>query len=249
MDAIIIDDTQAAIDNLLGKLGKYPGVEVVAVANNGHDGLDAVRRHKPDLLFLDVELPDISGIDFIERMKELSDNRCRVVIYTAYDDYMLPAFRSKAFDFLLKPIDESELDTVIGRVLDDVGCGVEEENKEEGIKRFDDKLVFYTNVTDFRLVRISDICVFVYDHGQRLWTAVVEGCDKPLRMKRNVSKDTLLAIDHCFVQVSQKYIININYLMEVCDNICRFYPPFDDIGYVKVGRLFRRKLLNRYNSF
>ena len=58
----------------------------------------------------------------------------------------------------------------------------------------------------------------------------------------------LLGIDDSFVQVSQKFIININYLLEVCDNICRFYPPFEDIDYVKVGRFFRRKLISRYNA-
>lgn len=248
MKTIIIDDTQTAIDSLLGKLGRYPGVDVVAVAHNGADGLDVVRQHKPDLLFLDVELPDMSGVNFIERMKELSDNRCRVVIYTAYNNYMLPAFRNKAFDFLLKPIDDKELDTVMERVYDDTDDTEEEAPTEGGLKRFDDKLVFYTNVSDFRLVRISDICVFVYDHELRLWTAVAGGCDKPLRMKRNVNKDTLLAIDDCFVQVSQRFIININYLLEVCDNICRFYPPFEAIDYVKVGRFFRRKLLSRYSA-
>lgn len=70
----------------------------------------------------------------------------------------------------------------------------------------------------------------------------------PLRLKRGVSKDVLLGIDDSFVQVSQKFIININYLLEVCDNICRFYPPFEDIDYVKVGRFFRRKLISRYNA-
>lgn len=50
------------------------------------------------------------------------------------------------------------------------------------------------------------------------------------------------------MQVSQKFIVNINYLLEVRDNICRFYPPFEGIDYVKVGRFFRRKLISRYSS-
>ena len=74
------------------------------------------------------------------------------------------------------------------------------------------------------------------------------GCDKPMRLKRNVNKDVLLGIDNSFIQVSQKYIININYLMEVCDNICRFYPRFDNIDYVKVGRFYRRKLIKRFSA-
>lgn len=246
--AVIIDDTQVAVDNLLGKLAGYPRIEVVATANNGADGLDIVKRHKPELLFLDVELPDMTGISFIERMKELSDNRCHVVIYTAFSDYMLPAFRNNAFDFLLKPVDDDELCTVVNRFFAAMNGGKENGQKGDVVKRKDGKLLFYTNAVDFRLVRTEDICVFVYDHEARLWTVVAAGCDRPLRLKRSVNKDVLLGIDECFVQVSQKFIININCLMEVRDNICRFYPPFDGIDYVKVGRFFRRKLINCYNS-
>lgn len=248
MNAIIIDDTQAAVDNLLGKLAKYPQIEVVATASTGADGLDIVQRYRPELLFLDVELPDMTGISFIERMMELAGNRCHVVIYTAFSDYMLPAFRGKAFDFLLKPIDDGELATVISRFMADMEGGAEHGGKGDVVKRKDGKLLFYTNAVDFRLVRIEDICVFMYDHEARLWTVMAAGCDKPLRLKRSVNKDVLLGIDGCFVQVSQKFIININYLLEVRDNICRFYPPFDGIDNVKVGRFFRRMLISRYNS-
>ncbi|CCX66069.1 response regulator receiver domain protein [Prevotella sp. CAG:1058] len=116
------------------------------------------------------------------------------------------------------------------------------------MKRNGGKLLFYTNTVDFRLVQIRDICVFLYDHEARVWTVIAAGCDRPLRLKRNVTKETLLKIDDSFVQVSQKHIININYLLEVRDNVCRFYPPFDKIDNVTVGRFFRRKLISRYNS-
>lgn len=273
MKTIIIDDTRQAIDLLTEKLAGYADINIVATAENGADGLDMVRLHHPGLIFLDVELPDMTGISFIERMKEQAGKQCHVVIYTAFSDYMLPAFRNKAFDFLLKPIDDDELDTVINRIRKEAAngnrtaesnenaCG-ENGTTEEGttadnnamkdgdgmMKSEDGKLLFYTNAADFRLVRIEDICAFVYDHELRLWTVVAAGCDKPLRMKRNVNKDVLLAIDDCFIQVSQKHIININCLIEVRNNICNFYPPFENIDYVKVGRLFRRKLIQRYTA-
>ena len=218
MNVMIVDDTKAAIDCLAAKLERYPGVTLSATAMTGEDGIDKVLRYKPELLFLDMELPDMNGIGFLERVKEVSDYWCYVVIYTAYDDYMLPAFRNKVFDFLLKPIDDGG------------------------------KLLIYTNAVDFRLVQIRDICVFRYDHDARVWTVVAAGCDRPLRLKRSVNKDAILAIDDSFVQVSQKCIINVNYLLEVRDNVCSFYPPFDGITDVKVARFFRRKLVSRYNS-
>lgn len=248
MNVIIVDDTKEAIDSLAAKLGKYPRLTLAATAMNGEDGIDKVLKYKPELLFLDMELPDMTGIGFLERVKETSDFWCYVVIYTAYDDYMLPAFRNKVFDFLLKPIDDSDLDTIMERFFTDRAAGNDARRGAGQAKANGGKLLFYTNAVDFRLVQIRDICVFRYDHDARVWTVVAAGCDRPLRLKRNVNKDAILAIDDGFVQVSQKCIININYLLEVRDNICRFYPPFDGIDDVKVGRFFRRKLISRYNS-
>ena len=249
MNAIIVDDTRGAIDGLAEKLGKYDGITLAATADNGADGILKVMKHKPELLFLDMELPDMTGIEFLERMKGESDFRCYVVIYTAYNDYMLPAFRNRAFDFLLKPIDDKELDTIMARFNADMAAGQErEEQRDVEVKGNGGKLLFYTNAVDFRLVQIRDICVFHYDHESRVWTVVAAGCDRPLRLKRGVNKDVILNLDDNFIQVGQKFIININYLLEVCDNVCRFYPPFDKIDYVKVGRFFRRKLINRYSA-
>lgn len=71
---------------------------------------------------------------------------------------------------------------------------------------------------------------------------------EPLRMKRNTKCDAILDIDDRFVQVSHKFIINIDYLVEVSDNTCLFYPPFEKIKHVKVGRLYRKKLTEKFNA-
>jgi len=71
----------------------------------------------------------------------------------------------------------------------------------------------------------------------------------PVKLKREVTNKDLLALDSRFVQVSQKYIVNINCLLKVRDNICVFNPPFEDIDYVKVGRLYRKRLVDKFISF
>lgn len=168
MNAIIIDDTQTAIDNLIEKLQKYPDINVVATAGTGEEGLEMIMRHKPELLFLDVELPDMTGIEFLSQFNDEAEWPCHVVIYTAYSDYMLPAFRNKAFDFLLKPVDDKELDTVISRFYEERENGKADVAKDEIVKNNEGKLLFYTNTVDFRLIQIRDICVFSYDHDTRV---------------------------------------------------------------------------------
>ena len=108
MKTLIIDDDIQAAKYLQEQLKEYPDVEVVGTVTNGIDGLRLMGTHMPELLFLDIELPDISGIDFLERMDNYKHGHCRVVMYSAYDKFMLPAFRNRAFDFLVKPFDRKE---------------------------------------------------------------------------------------------------------------------------------------------
>ena len=94
----------------------------------------------------------------------------------------------------------------------------------------------------------DDVCLFQYDHDMRCWEMVVADAKKPVRLKRNVKSTDLLSLDSHYLQVNQKFIVNINYLIEVVDNICHFYPPFEEIDYVKVGRFYRKKLIDRLLS-
>lgn len=248
MKAIIVDDCTTSIETLADKLKKYEGITLVGTATNGTIGLNLAREVTPELVFLDIELPDMSGVEFLEQIKRAQPERCRVIMYTGHPQYMLPAFRNKAFDYLMKPVNDSELDEIINRVFTDDNT-LHQAEQDGIIKQNDEnKLLFYTNSIDFRLVHTRDIGLFQYNHENRVWEVVIAGSKTPIKLKRNVNNETLLAIDSRFIQVSQRFVININYLLEVNDNVCRFYPPFDKINYVKVGRLFRKKLIDRFCS-
>lgn len=247
MKTIIIDDNKDAAHYLAEHLEKYKDTSVVGIAYNGFDGLIMVSEHQPDLIFLDVQLPDISGLDFLDRVDVFTHGRCRVVMYTAYAEFVLPAFRKKAFDVLLKPIDEKELATVMDRLRSEAGGSDGNKVMRDG-KKNDDKFLLYTNTIDFRLVDKRDVCLFQYNHEVRCWEAVVAGCKAPVRLKRTLKSDELLRFDSQFVQVSQRCIVNMNYLIEVVDNVCHFYPPFEALTHIKVGRFYRRKLIDRFSS-
>jgi len=250
MRTIIIDDNAQAAQDLQDRLAKFEQIKVVGIASNGLDGLAMVSELQPDLLFLDVQLPDISGLDFLERVDSFTHGGCRVVMFTAYDKFILPAIRKKAFDVLLKPIDNNELDIIMQR-LDEEGLPLPKQNEQE-VKDVDmresNKFLLYTNTVDFKLVDKRDIALFQYNHEVRCWEAVVAGSKAPIRLKRTIKSDDLVNVDEQFLQVNQKFIINMNYLIEVVDNVCHFYPPFDGLNYVKVGRLYRRKLVDRFYS-
>lgn len=248
MRVIIVDDDKGAISALTEKLMKFGDIEIVGTAQKASGGLRLMNEHHPDVLFLDVEMPDMSGLDFLDQMDE-DNSDCDVVMCTAYDDYMLPSFRSNAFDFLLKPVDPKELEIVVQRLL--VNC--EKKRKlgapaGDSVRRQDEEnFLFYTNAIDFRLVRIKDIGLFQYNHRMRSWEVIVAGRKEPIKLKRSITNDQILGLDRNFGQINQKYIINVMYLFEVKENFCKFYPPFDDIDYVKVGRFFRKRFIERFN--
>lgn len=247
MKTIIIDDDASAVDLLVENLKQYEDIEIAGIASLGKQGIELVKSEKPDIIFLDIELPDMSGIEFLDFISETTDNKFKTIIYTGHSSYMLPAFRNQAFDYLMKPIDTNELETILHRLY--MYRFEQNDNDNTLIKNKDnDKILFYTNSVDFRLVSIRDIGLFQYNHELRVWEVILASKKEPIRMKRNTNNEILLAIDPRFIQVSQRYIININYLLEVTDNICHLYPPFDKIDYIKIGRLFRRKLIERFST-
>ena len=121
---VIIDDEESAIDNLCLALKPYGQIVVEGVAHNGAAGLKLIEKVRPDLVFQDVELPDMLGMELVTRARKKLGVNMEVVFYTAYNKYMIDAFRSYAFDFLLKPVDSQELELVIRRL--------EERGKEIG---------------------------------------------------------------------------------------------------------------------
>ncbi len=247
MKVVIIDDDPSAGKVLTDLLETRYDMEVLGCALCGLDGLAMVSKLQPDVLFLDIQLPDVNGLDFLDKLSGFVQYRCQVVIYTAYDEYVLTAFRKQAFDVLLKPINPQELDIIVKRLEKEEEKMVEAADKPV-LDPLNGKLLFYTNSVDFKLVDKDDVCLFQYNHEVRCWEVVVADVSKPLRLKRNVKSTDLLMLAPHFLQVNQKFIVNINYLIEVVDNVCRFYPPFEEIDYVKVGRLYRKKLIDRFLS-
>jgi two-component system LytT family response regulator len=103
--AILVDDEDLAIKRLQRLLREEPAVEVVATAENGRRALELVEELKPDLLFLDIQMPGLSGFDVIRRLR----HKPEVIFTTAYDEYALEAFETSAVDYLLKPIEKMRL--------------------------------------------------------------------------------------------------------------------------------------------
>jgi two-component system LytT family response regulator len=119
--AIVVDDEPLARKRLRALLTAEPRVEVVGECEDGGGALDAVRRLRPDLMFLDVQMPGLDGFDVVELLKP---DACPAVIFvTAYDRYAMRAFDVHAADYLLKPFARARLATAIARASALAGSG------------------------------------------------------------------------------------------------------------------------------
>lgn len=112
--AIIIDDEAKGRLALKQKLADYcPGIEVIAEADNGPEGIFLIEYHKPAIVFLDIEMPRMNGFDMLS---EIAEKKFHIIFTTAYDQYAIKAIRFAAFDYLLKPVDIEELKAVVAKI-------------------------------------------------------------------------------------------------------------------------------------
>ncbi|MFM8850849.1 MAG: LytR/AlgR family response regulator transcription factor, partial [Cytophagales bacterium] len=99
---ILIDDEPLAREIIKAYLKYFEDIEVVQECGDGFEGVKAIQEHKPDLIFLDIQMPKINGFE----MLELMDAKPSVKFITAYDSYAIKAFEANAVDYLLKPVPE-----------------------------------------------------------------------------------------------------------------------------------------------
>src|SRR6201996_2904035 len=109
MKVILIDDEPLARLIVKEYLQRYEQVEIVAECGDGFEGLKAIQQYQPDLVFLDIQMPKITGFE----MLELIDQPTAIIFTTAYDEYAIKAFEANAIDYLLKPFSKERFDKAI----------------------------------------------------------------------------------------------------------------------------------------
>ncbi|TFW21265.1 response regulator [Massilia arenosa] len=118
MHVLIVDDERPARDRLRRLLAQEPGIERVSEARDGIEALERVAADRPDVIFLDIQMPEVTGLDVAA---SLPDPAPLVVFATAFDEYAIRAFDANAVDYLLKPYDAARLQRALQRVQDRLG--------------------------------------------------------------------------------------------------------------------------------
>ena len=119
LKAVIVDDEPLALDLLEAMLQDYPEVHISAKCSNGYDAIEAVLHHAPDILFLDIEMPEITGFDVIRAIQ--GDIMPKVIFTTAYSQYAVEAFKVQALNYVLKPLDDDKIRDSLSRAKEALG--------------------------------------------------------------------------------------------------------------------------------
>ncbi len=112
LTALIIEDEAPARQVIRGYLKNYADIKIIGECDNGLEAVDKIHRHRPAIIFLDIQLPELSGIELLDRL----DYMPHIIFSTAYDDYAIRAFEINAVDYLLKPYTEERFAQCIKRV-------------------------------------------------------------------------------------------------------------------------------------
>lgn len=128
MRVLVVDDEPLARKGLILRLQELGGTEVLRECQNGREALEAIAELTPDLVFLDIQMPGMSGFDVVERLQQ--DNMPLVIFVTAYDAYAVNAFEVHAVDYLLKPIELDRLALALDKAFDRVSNQRENNDKQ-----------------------------------------------------------------------------------------------------------------------
>ncbi|HEX2254060.1 MAG TPA: LytTR family DNA-binding domain-containing protein [Thermoanaerobaculia bacterium] len=145
--AFVVDDEPLARELLVAMLADHPDVEVTGQYGDGASALAALSRQPPDVLFLDVRMPELSGFEVLAALPAGGGARLPAVVFvTAFDEYALRAFDVSAVDYLLKPFDEARLAQALARVRSHLGRGAEGDDEQR--RRLGDLLARLESVAE-----------------------------------------------------------------------------------------------------
>ncbi len=109
---ILVEDERLAREELKSLLKDYLEIDIIGEAKNGEEGIALIKEQKPDLVFLDINMPGMNGFEMLKHLEEIP----RVIFVTAYDEYALKAFEVNALDYILKPVDPERLREAIQKL-------------------------------------------------------------------------------------------------------------------------------------
>lgn len=239
---IIVEDEKHSRETLRGMLARYcKNVEVIAEADSYRSGLEIIKEHKPEVVFLDIQMPDGSGFRMLE---ELDDINFEIVFTTAFDQFAIKAIKYSALDYLLKPIDPDELVNAVKKVEQKLQKHQVSDNIQvllENIRSKDKdphKIVLSTS----EKIHIIETDQILRCESDNYYTHFFLTDGRNILVSKTLKENEELLSDHNFIRPHKSHLVNVKYIKGFLKNDGG-YIEMTDGSRIPVSRRKREKII------
>ncbi len=211
MKKVLIIDDENRTRSLIAKMIESFGldVEVIPEGENVQSGIQAIEKHHPDIVFLDIQMPDGTGFDVI---RSVENKNFEVIFITAHEEFAIKAIKFSALDYLLKPVDAAELRTALEKalqVVENAGDHTQFEALNSNIQKSEKRrLVLKTQES----VHVVDLDEIIRCEADRNYTSFFLRDNKKILVSKTLKEYETLLSGHNFLRVQQSHLININFV-------------------------------------
>jgi len=216
LKAILVDDEINSLQNLQQKLKEYcPAVQVIVTAQQPEEAILFIHHYKPDVVFLDIEMPRMNGFKLIDEMEDVN---FEIVFVTAYNQYAIDAIRISAFDYLIKPVAVKDLQTCVDRLLESRIKKTRERlsilKQSLADKKSQDEKIAMTTADGIEFFGIKNIIRIEADSNQTK-VILADGQKIPVTMHLKDLEELLLK--YRFFRIHTSHLINLAYIKKYKD--------------------------------
>ncbi len=223
---ITIDDEPLALKQMADFIRQTPFMELVGECSSAFDAMEVLTQHQVDLMFVDINMPGLSGMEFIKSLEE----RPEVIFTTAYSEFAIEGFKVDALDYLLKPIGYNDFLKAAHKALNYFETQAKASNSGGG----DEEYLFVKSEYKIVRIRLADI---KYIEGMREYVRIYITTGKPVMSLMSMkSLEEKLPINS-FMRVHRSFIVNLNHIT----TIERSRIIFDKDVYIPIGDLYKEK--------
>ena len=232
LKCLAIDDEPLALKQIVGYIGKTPFLELTGSYQSAIDAMEAVANHEIDLLFVDIEMPDLNGLDFVKSLNK----KPMVIFTTAYSEYAIEGFKVEATDYLLKPISYTDFLKSANKAKENW----ELKNKEVKISE-DDQYIFIK--ADYKIIRIN-ILEIKYIEAMREYVRFHLMHQKPIMSLLSMKSLEEKLPKNIFMRVHRSFIVNLNRITTIERNRI----IFDEEVYIPVSEQYKAEFQKYIDS-
>jgi len=234
--ALIIDDERLARNSIKSLLKKYNSFEVVAEAESVAEAIIKIKKHLPDILFLDIQMPGDNGFDLLRQIEYSG----QIIFVTAFDEYAIRAFQVNALDYLLKPVSPERFATTINRIL-----SKEKMQMAHTLNLNYDDRIFISIANCYSFVSLNEVKA-ILAYGD--YTKLILDRGRTGIILRSMKKWEEKLPENHFTRIHRSSIVNINFIEKIVaaeNHTLNLYLKEEDEHFV-VSRSYRKRIKNLY---